>query len=175
MTESLKCSCGGSLKSGILTRIDLAPIFGLHGWFEGHVRGVRCAECGVETLTGATYEQIRTEVARAVLTDVHILSGEQARFVRKAWLGLTQEQLALRMGINKITVADWERGERPLSKEHDYELRGIALSLLLGKRSTGRKGVAAAVVKEIESVLMAPRLRGPQRTHRRYVIRARAA
>jgi DNA-binding transcriptional regulator YiaG len=175
MSQALKCSCGGTLKAATLPRVDLSPLFGLRGWFEGGVHGLRCTRCAKETLGGTAYEELLVAVARAVITDDSILSGDQARFLRKAWLGLTQDQLALRMGINKITVADWERGERPLSKEHDYELRGIALSRLLSQRHAGRKHLDDGIAEDMERVLTGPRRLASPRRRGRYVIRKRAA
>ena len=110
-------------------------------------------------------------VARAVLTQPRILSAEEARFLRKAVLGLTQARLAERMGINAITVADWERGERPMSKEHDYELRGIALASLL-KRATRAAAQRKALARETDHILSAPRLLAPLKRPKRYVISA---
>ncbi|MBI5511752.1 MAG: helix-turn-helix domain-containing protein [Deltaproteobacteria bacterium] len=115
------------------------------------------------------------EVVRAVMMHDHILSNDKARFLRKAWLGLTQDELAGRMGINKITVADWERGERPLSKEHDYELRGIALAHMLQRRGKGRVRVDAGLASELAQVLTAPRRLTSPRRRGPYVIRQRAA
>jgi transcriptional regulator with XRE-family HTH domain len=175
MSQASKCSCGGNLKPATLRPVDLAPLFGLHGWFEGGVRGLRCSRCLKETLEGKAYEELLVEVARAVITHERILANDQARFLRKAWLGLTQEQLASRMGINKITVADWERAERPLSKEHDYELRGIALSRLLGQRHAGRGRLDDGIADDMERVLTAPRRLTSARRRGRYVIRKRTA
>ena len=166
-----KCSCGGQLRDVTVERVELAPLFGLRGTLEGRVPGLRCDQCGAETFEGRTLDQMLLVVARAVLTQPRILSTEEARFVRKAVLGLTQARLAERMGINTITVADWERGERPMSKEHDYELRGIALgSLLQRAASAGRQ--AQALARDADHILSAPRLLAPPKKSKRYVISA---
>lgn len=118
-------------------------------------------------------EQMLLVVARAVLTQPRILSTEEARFLRKSVLGLTQARLAERMGINAITVADWERGERPMSKEHDYELRGIALGSLLQR--AGRAGPQAqALARDADQILSAPRLQAPFKRPKPYLISAAA-
>jgi DNA-binding transcriptional regulator YiaG len=138
---------------------------------EGRVPGLRCDSCRAETFEARTLDQMLLAVARAVLTQPRILSTEEARFLRKAVLALTQARLAERMGINTITVADWERGERPMSKEHDYELRGIALASLL-KRSTSSRAQHRALARDADDILSAPRRLAPLKRPKRYVVSA---
>jgi len=155
----------------MIERVELAPLFGLRGILQGQVPGLRCDRCRTETFEARTLDQMLLVVARAVLTQPRILSAEEARFLRKAVLGLTQARLAERMGINTITVADWERGERPMSKEHDYELRGIALASLL-KRLASAGAQHRALVQDADGILSAPRLQAPLKRPKRYVIAA---
>jgi DNA-binding transcriptional regulator YiaG len=152
--------------------IELWPLYGLRGVLKGPVPGLRCDRCGEATFEASTLDRMLAVVARSVLTQPRILSAEEARFLRKAVLGLTQERLARRMGINPITVADWERGERPLSKEHDYELRGIALSAVLGRLSGAAPGVVEILSQAMATILAAPRLLAPLKRPKRYVISA---
>jgi transcriptional regulator with XRE-family HTH domain len=164
-----KCSCGGQLREVNAARVELAPLFGLRGTLEGRVPALRCDACGAETFEGKVLDRMLLAVARAVLTQPRILSTEEARFLRKSVLGLTQARLAERMGINPITVADWERGERPMSKEHDYELRGIVLGQLLQRGGSG----AQALIGEVDRILAAPRLQAPPKRPKPYVISAK--
>jgi DNA-binding transcriptional regulator YiaG len=152
-----------------LGNVDIEPLFGLAGTVQGRIPGLRCASCGAETVESATFERLRTAVARVVLSQPQILSAAEARFVRKAALGLTQDQLAKRMGIHAVTVADWERGERLLSKEHDYELRGIALARLLELLSDSLR---PALTQEASKILTGSRSAGPRRKRKTYVIDA---
>jgi transcriptional regulator with XRE-family HTH domain len=112
---------------------------------------------------------MRIAVTRAVLSQPQILSPDDARFLRKGVLGLTQDRLAKRMGIHTVTVADWERGERVLSKEHDYELRGIALAHLLESLSGSLQNV---LTRTAAQMLTAPRTEGPPKKQKPYVIDA---
>ncbi len=75
------------------------------------------------------------------------------------------------MGINVITIADWERGERPLSKEHDYELRRIALASLLGRIPKAGGHSFESLARDMENMLTAPRLTGPPKRPKHYLIR----
>lgn len=172
MIRAPKCSCGGRLREVMVNKVELAPLFGLRGVLEGPVGGLRCELCREETFEGRTLDRMLTVVARSVLTQPRILTAEEARFLRKAVLGLTQERLARRMGINPVTVADWERGERPLSKEHDYELRGIALSSVLGRLPATAARQVAALSQAVATILTAPRLLAPPKRTKRYVISA---
>lgn len=175
MIRAPRCSCGGTLHAAKVDSVEIAPLFGLRGTIVGPVPGLRCDSCKAETFEASTIEMMLMVVAREVLVQAQILTPDEARFLRKAVLGITQDVLGKRMGINKITVADWERGERPLSKEHDYELRGISLASLLNRapRATGR--AAAALARQVARILSAPRLLGPSKRTKRYVIPASEA
>ena len=178
MIRAGRCSCGGRLRRAVIERVELAPLFGLRGIAEGRVPGLRCDRCGAETFEASTLDRMLLVVARAVLIQPRILSAEEARFLRKAVLGLTQARLAERMGINAITIADWERGERPMSKEHDYELRGMALTSLLN-RVPGAGAEREALARDADHILSAPRRLAPLKRPRwscwREVRGARAA
>jgi len=172
MTRAATCSCGGRLKRATLDEVDLAPLFGLRGVLTGPIPGLRCDTCGEATFEGAMLERMLIAVARSVLSQPRILTAEEARFLRKAVLGLTQERLAKRMAIHAITVADWERGERPLSKEHDYELRGVALSSLMEWTRSGGGRKLDALGEDVARILTAPRTLAPPRRPKRYVVPA---
>jgi DNA-binding transcriptional regulator YiaG len=122
---------------------------------------------GVELVRGKD-----DSVARSVMSQPRILTGEEARFLRKAVLGLTQDRLAKHMHINTITIADWERGERPLSTEHDYELRGVALMSVLMRLRSGVHLRLEILAEDLSRILTAPRTLAPPLRAKRYVVRA---
>jgi DNA-binding transcriptional regulator YiaG len=167
MARTQKCSCGGDIKAVTIKSLDLEPLFGLRGVFEGPVPGYRCEACAAETFDGGVYDRVQKALARSVLARPRILTPDEARFLRKAVLGLTQSNLAERMGINSVTVADWERGERPLSKEHDYALRGIALSALAAPKGAIARHHFHSL---LQAVLGRPRLQAPPRRAHRYLV-----
>ncbi|MBN1959452.1 MAG: helix-turn-helix domain-containing protein [Deltaproteobacteria bacterium] len=171
MTKPLNCSCGGKLKPNTIKDIDLTPLFGIRGTFKEAVLGLRCDTCKAETFTAQTIEQMLVALTLVVLSQPRILTAKEARYLRKAVLSLTQAALAKRMGINVITIADWERGERPLSKEHDYELRGITLANLLERPST-LNFYFDAVKQNIAHILMSPRVTAPPKRVKNYVVKA---
>src|SRR5688500_19014431 len=102
MARQQACSCGGKLKPATLKTIDIEPLFGLLGVLQGPVSGLRCDTCGTETFSGSVFESMLAAVARAVLGQARILTGQEARFLRKSVLELTQARLAEQMGINPI-------------------------------------------------------------------------
>ena len=40
MNRAQACSCGGHLKKALVERVDIAPLFGLRGVFEGPISGL---------------------------------------------------------------------------------------------------------------------------------------
>jgi hypothetical protein len=167
MARGKTCSCGGTLKAATLRKMDLMPILGLRGVLDAPLAGYKCNNCEAGSFDGPVFIKILFAVTRAVLEQHRILTSEEARFLRKAVLGRTQVDLAKQMGINAITVADWERGERPLSKEHDYELRGMVLAT-----SLLRAGTREAIQTLFSGVLKAPRTQAPPKRAHRYRVSA---
>ncbi len=118
----LCASCGNKTKKATFVRgYDLSSWAGLPAKAT-RMRVCRCSTCGAETVHA---NDLEATLDALVSTVVHLpkrLTGAEARFLR-ARLQLTQKQLAERMGINAITISDWERGDRPISSEHDFILR----------------------------------------------------
>lgn len=63
------------------------------------------------------------------------MTATEIKKLRKT-LGLTQEALAARLGVNRVTLADWERGA--------HSPRGLYLKALeeLAEKARKRKGKA---------------------------------
>ncbi len=72
----------------------------------------------------------------------------------------------------KTTIADWERGDRAISKEHDYELRGIALAVLIDRLSPKERRHLGERGGGMAQILLAPRTAAPPKRPKPYVIRA---
>ncbi len=56
------------------------------------------------------------------------MTGEQIRALRLS-LGLTQEQLAERLEVDRNTVARWERGERFADRWNTHQLQQLAATV----------------------------------------------
>jgi DNA-binding transcriptional regulator YiaG len=138
---TMRCECGGEFGVTRLATYDFTPIAGLPSQL-ANIRGLRCARCGDTTLEGrvinAAMNLLTVEVTRVPAR----LSPEHSRFLRRR-LGLSQQALAGRMGVHRVTVADWETGRAEISPQHDHILRSMVLAHC-AQRS--RRGVDPAVM-----------------------------
>ena len=125
----MKCECGGVLRKAILPKVDFSAYAGIPVTLVD-APGFRCSSCGRETLGGALINRALQVLVQTIVTGPHRLTAERARFLRKS-MRLTQQDLADRLGVNRITVTNWERSDAPISKEHDLMLRSIVGAYLL--------------------------------------------
>jgi putative zinc finger/helix-turn-helix YgiT family protein len=82
------------------------------------LRVFRCRKCGAGVLDTAASERI----SRAFRREARLLAPEEIREQRKA-LGLTQEQLAVRLGVAQETLSRWETGAQIQQRSLDNLLR----------------------------------------------------
>jgi DNA-binding transcriptional regulator YiaG len=123
MNMDIKCDCGGTYHRVILERFDFSALAGLPTELRG-APGLRCDRCGGETLQGDVISAALVALAQKILALPRVLTPQEARFLRKR-LQLSQKDLAERMSITRETVAAWECGQKPLSPQNDYILRGL--------------------------------------------------
>lgn len=121
----LRCECGGTLRRVKLERYDFTGFAGLPAELRD-VPGLRCDKCGEEALDGVVISAALVALAQKILTLPRVLTPQEAKFLRKR-LQLSQKDLAERMSITRETVAAWECGQKPLSPQNDYILRGLHL------------------------------------------------
>jgi YgiT-type zinc finger domain-containing protein len=133
-----KCDCGGSYKAHVVPSHNVSALLG----FERHkvvVRDVQawvCGQCGHVAIDGMVLERLAGEVALWICRAGQRLTDEQAKYLREM-LGISQKDLADRLGINRVTVARWESGALAISPQHDYMLRALTLA------AAGRPELAA--------------------------------
>lgn len=127
--EGIACECGGVYRRAVLERYDFSEYIGFEVTLSGF-EGLRCDKCGDETLDGRLINIVMNHTVVQVTRQPRRLSGPEARYLRHH-LAATQEELATRMGIDRVTVAKWECGDSTISTQHDYLLRGITLSSLM--------------------------------------------
>jgi DNA-binding transcriptional regulator YiaG len=119
----MKCACGGVYRRVKMERYDFSGFAGL----PVEVRDVpilRCNKCGEEEIEGVVISAVLLALTQTILGLPRILSPDEAKFLRKR-LQLSQKDLAERMGVIRETVAAWECGQKPLSPQNDYILRGL--------------------------------------------------
>jgi DNA-binding transcriptional regulator YiaG len=153
LPKNLKCECGGTFVPRIRDVIDLAPIMGL----EGHTAMVKdagvlvCNRCSEVMLDSGLLDAARANMAAMGCLRPSRLTPQLARLCRDL-LGVTQEELASRMGITRVTVARWETNTHPISPQLDFLLRGFVAAHL----AQDRPGLATQVLKHLSAVASAP-------------------
>jgi transcriptional regulator with XRE-family HTH domain len=124
----MRCDCGGALRRVRLKAFDFTPLAGIPSELR-KVPGLRCGDCGYETVPGFVINGSLEVLALAVAQYDHRLTKELAIFLRKR-LRITQQELADRMGISRETVAKWECGRNEISASHDMILRTLVVGSL---------------------------------------------
>lgn len=94
-------------------QVELMTQVGPHRVVNRAHRRPVCLSCGEFTVTTAALEKVELQAALVAFTEAPVVTGEMVRFARKA-LGLTQTELAERIGTTKESVSRWEREERPM-------------------------------------------------------------
>ena len=96
------------------------------------VSGLRCDQCEMPTVSGAVLTRIELALVFFLLRLRRGFVGGEVRFLRE-WLGLTQSELARRLAINRVTLANWESGRRPVSRRGSYMLKSQVTGRVLGR------------------------------------------
>jgi YgiT-type zinc finger domain-containing protein len=123
----MKCACGNKMTKVIVDEYDFTDLAGLPVIVQ-RMPALKCKKCGEEMLAGADISRVLEHVAITIIQRVPRLGAKEAKFLR-GQLGLTQKELAARMGLHKITVAAWE-SKKSISPQHDHILRTIVLAKL---------------------------------------------
>lgn len=118
-----RCECSGTYRRVKLPSYDFSGFAGLPVELRG-APGLRCDACGAVALEGEIINAALLLLTQQILRLPRVLSPDEAKFLRKR-LQLNQKALAERMHIQRETVASWECGQKPLSPQHDYILRGL--------------------------------------------------
>lgn len=124
----MRCpNCGSKMTFGAIAEHDLGGTLGLISVVVRNLPAFVCASCEDVLVPGPVLEQMSSMVVRELLTHSFPLGGVEVRFLRKA-AGLTQLELASRLGVDRVTIARWESGE----KEHIGGPESIAVRAVIG-------------------------------------------
>ncbi len=93
--------------------VELSTKVGVHTVVDRSKSPLTCANCGEFTISAKDLEAIELRAAVVAFTDAPLVTGPMLRFARKS-LGLTQTELAARLGTTAESLSRWERQERPM-------------------------------------------------------------
>ncbi len=127
-TSSIRCHCNGQLRPTELLNFDFSAFVGVPVTLQ-KVPGYQCQKCGEASLSGSMVNLVEKVLVLAIAKKPSRLAAQETKYLRR-YLGLTQEKLADRMAIDRVTIARWETGEVDISPQHDFILRGMMLASL---------------------------------------------
>jgi DNA-binding transcriptional regulator YiaG len=93
--------------------LELVIRVGEHRTVDRSVTRPVCQTCREFVVPSAIYEQVELRAALVAFTEAPTVTGAMLHFGRKA-LGLTQADLAERIGTTFESISRWEREERPM-------------------------------------------------------------
>ena len=97
---------------------------GRHVVVNGSVPHERCPNCGYYELDARAAELLELCAAHVALHDAKDLDPAALKFARKA-LGLSQVELAKKLGLTQETISRHETGALPAGPEYTYALAGL--------------------------------------------------
>ncbi len=93
--------------------VELCTKVGEHSVLDRSVTRPVCTHCGEFTVPAQALEKVELRAVVVAFTEAATVSGAMLRFARKA-LGMTQGDLAERIGATPESLSRWEREERPM-------------------------------------------------------------
>lgn len=100
-------------------------------WLHG-IELVRCGSCGNEDPVIPRLTHLQHLLALAIAEKPCRLEGLEVRFLRKH-VGLTQQELAELIGVDKTTVSKWENEEAEIGAQSERLIRMVAIGLSKGQ------------------------------------------
>ena len=121
----MRCpNCGSKMTLRALAEHDVGPMLGLTSVVVRDLPAFRCSSCEDVLIPGPLLEAISAMVVRELLTHSFSLGGVEVRFLRKS-VGLTQVELAARLGVDRVTVARWESDDKQLAGPESIAVRAV--------------------------------------------------
>jgi DNA-binding transcriptional regulator YiaG len=128
----IRCSnCrNGFLQPGQTKDHNIGPLFGFDHVLLTEAPALICDHCGHIALEGEVIETARRKLGEIIVRSREPLTPAEARFLRET-IGMTQAQLAERLGLSRVTVTRWETGE-DLGAIQSFAIRTLAAFALDG-------------------------------------------
>jgi YgiT-type zinc finger domain-containing protein len=96
-----------------------------------------CPKCGAVSMDGPVVEEIIFQLAATILARPE-LDAIEVRFLRKL-VGDTQQELADRLNVNRVTVNRWENASEPITGPDAYAVRSHVFFRLRGHHAAIEK------------------------------------
>jgi DNA-binding XRE family transcriptional regulator len=102
----------------------MSPFLGLDARL---IRGpaLVCNHCGEVTLDGSVIEAAERALGRLIVRRNGPLQPKEVRFLR-GLMGLSQAELAERLGVHRVSVARWETETTPVGALESFAIRTMA-------------------------------------------------
>jgi putative zinc finger/helix-turn-helix YgiT family protein len=114
----------GEMLSGFVDDHDMSPFFGLDARLT-RAAALVCNHCGEATLDGSVIEAAERALGRLVVRGTGPLRPNEVRFLR-GLMGLSQQALAERLGVHRVSVARWETDTAPVGALESFAIRTMA-------------------------------------------------
>lgn len=133
-----------------LGRYDLGKVLGLEAVTLLGAKGLVCDKCGEVILDGEVIEQATEALNIVLVSQAGVLDPREARYLRKE-LEMTQEQLAERLGVHRVSVARWETGDVAMGQAESMALRAMVAMKAVEHRPRRSREIASKFLRPTTS------------------------
>lgn len=124
---------------------DVGALLGMNEVRVTNLPALVCNRCRSVAVEGGILDKMTFALASVILRQT-LLDGIEVRFLRKL-LGDTQNDLAEKLGVDRITVNRWENAPEPITGAQAYALRSHAFLRLRG-RDSSLEAIAPAFIEK---------------------------
>jgi len=135
------CSQGYFIRRD-LGRHDIGKLIGLKGVVLLGAKSLVCNNCGEVMLDGEVIEQATEALNLLLVSRAGVLGAGEVRYLRKE-LEMTQEKLAERLGVHRVSVARWETGDVAIGQAESMALRAMVAMKAVEHRPRQSKEIAS--------------------------------
>jgi len=126
---SIKCDCGGEYQTltGQIVHFDKV-LSGMDNIYLENMTVEKCSRCGDVSPYFPASDEFFNIIARAVVLQPYLLTGDEIRFLRKN-RRLKAKEFAALLQIDPATLSRWEDDKQPRSPQNDLLIRLLYVQL----------------------------------------------